>query len=280
MRDAHASLGEGKPGRRAREQHPLRGLQIVVARGRLPEVRADQFDRADGQCLRHRGGEPVRVRFDRVRQRVHPRGARDFKGKSHGQLRFQNRHLRDDKPARDRQLRLPIRIGDHREGGHLTRCAIGRRDACEMRDRFLQGLSGTPRILQNIPTVTRQDPHALCDIHRTASAQPDQTRTLLRPEPFVGPVHRRSAGVRLHLIEDRMYDFRAHEHVRNLRRDARVHQPPVRHHQRLSPLRQHLRQALQRPGAEDQLRRREEFEDRLKRHRPHLPVVCLPVENS
>ena len=119
MDDAEPRVLEGDAGHRRGVVLVLAGLGVTAVTETADEARIRQ---AEG-LLRQGIGEvvaPLRdVRLERVADCIHAGvGSEAWWGDAHG-FRVEDRHLRQHRDGRQGQLRVGVRVCDHRERGHL-----------------------------------------------------------------------------------------------------------------------------------------------------------------
>ena len=118
MDGPQAGIRKRHPGHGARNDHVLCGRHIIIVGNGLAKVFGDQFDRVQGKARGDLLRDQRNMRFDRVREGIHPGGGAYFSGQRYQEIGVQDCRRTADMGGGDhkfkgsflRQMCLTVRI--------------------------------------------------------------------------------------------------------------------------------------------------------------------------
>ena len=161
-------------------------------------------------------------------QRIQSGGGRDLRGKAQGQLRVQNRVVRDQGKIVDGILVVLLSVGDHRRQSHLA-AGSGRGGH---RNRQRSPLPDFEQPLHFLNALFRSGdpcPHYLGAVHGGSASQGDDGLGLTQQVNRPGRLHIPNGGVWCQLLIDGALNVGRRQPLLQLFRQSQAAHPAVRH---------------------------------------------------
>ena len=218
---AEARVRKGEPGLEARQHHLRARPEVVSALEHRGQMRGDPPNGIDGVHVRDGRGRVGGQRLEGMAQGIHPGRGRQWSIHRQRRLGIDERDVRNDGLADDRELVVRGRvlgIRDDRELGDVRGGPSRRRNEHENGRRRADVIHAL--VVPDVAPVRGDDTDALRAVHRAAPAHGhDRVAALLRIAP--GPHHDLVvAGVGRDLVEHGVLDPRLVERGENVARPA------------------------------------------------------------